>query len=283
MLSSVLFGIATVGVANAFFNNYWVPTLYFKDPINGTFTKVPNGGLLVYYENRGNDAPINGGKGLVAPPPGFRMLSGNAAKRSQVYPVGEGSQGELAERALIGMCLRYTTTNPDYSYYGFPTTDCEAGLNARLQMPSCWDGVNLWLPGSAHVSYLSGLDNGECDAAHPVTLVHLFYEVTQDLITLILQAGDGMATFSTGGTYLFCDQNAIDHCDNFTDPDADGGLASACPYLNVSDPTVSDACTIYKVEVTQPLGINGPLAALPGCNPLQYGPCDATLYPYGSM
>lgn len=77
--------------------------------MNGTFTKVPNGGLLVYYENRGNAAPINGGAGLTAFPPGFRMLSGNAAKRAQIYPIGEGSQGELAERALVGICLRYTT------------------------------------------------------------------------------------------------------------------------------------------------------------------------------
>lgn len=29
----------------------------------------------------------------------------------------------------------------DISGYGFPTTDCEAGLNARIHMPACWDGV----------------------------------------------------------------------------------------------------------------------------------------------
>ena len=101
-----------------------------RDPVDGTYTKVPNGGyaffyfstisqltslrvlvirLLVYYENRGNADPSNGGPGLKAPPAGFRMLSGSAAKRAQIYPVGQGSQGELAERALIGMCLRYTT------------------------------------------------------------------------------------------------------------------------------------------------------------------------------
>lgn len=73
--------------------------------MNGTFTKVPNGGLLAYYENRGNGDTSNGGAGLTAFPPGFRMLSGNAAKRAQIYPVGQGSQGELAERALIGPSL----------------------------------------------------------------------------------------------------------------------------------------------------------------------------------
>ncbi|KAG9032682.1 hypothetical protein FRB95_001110 [Tulasnella sp. JGI-2019a] len=280
-------------------SNYWVPTLYFKDPVNGTFTKVPNGGLLAYYENRGVDAPINGGKGLTAFPPGFRMLSGNAAKRSQKYTPGEGSQGELAERALIGQCLRYTTSNPGYAFSGFPTTDCEAGLNARLQMPSCWDGVNLWLPGSTHVSYLSGLDNGECDAAHPVTLVHLFYEITWDLSPFrsswVPQGYPWPFVYSnsdpTGwgwhgdffnGWNVPVLQNALDHCDDFSNPGQAGGLASACPYLNVTTADTASACKIAKVEVTEPLGIQGPLAALPGCNPLQYGPCDATLYPRGT-
>lgn len=30
------------------------------------------------------------------------------------------------------------TKNPGY---GFPTTNCEAGLNARIHFPACWDGV----------------------------------------------------------------------------------------------------------------------------------------------
>lgn len=107
-------------------SNYWVPTLYFKwvsdaarlsrsttdrpairDPVTGEFTKAPNGGLLVYYLVRGDGAIINGGKGLTAFPEGFRMISGNPMKRSIQYPVGQGSQNELAERALQGLCLRY--------------------------------------------------------------------------------------------------------------------------------------------------------------------------------
>lgn len=110
---------------------------------------MPNGGLLVYYENRGNGDPSNGGPGLTAFPKGFKMLSGNAAKRSQAYTPGQGSQGELAERALTSSCLRYNTPGSEgYDYLGFPTTDCEAGLNARLQMPSCWVSRNSFKEGS---------------------------------------------------------------------------------------------------------------------------------------
>jgi hypothetical protein len=86
------------------------PKLYFHDPNNGTFTPVPDGGLLVYYQNRGTGDVSNGGTGLKAFPPGFKMISGSPTRRSKKYTVGEGSQAELAERAVEWECLRYTVT-----------------------------------------------------------------------------------------------------------------------------------------------------------------------------
>ncbi|KAG8881117.1 hypothetical protein FRB97_000169 [Tulasnella sp. 331] len=280
-------------------SNYWVPTLYFKDPVAGTFTKVPNGGLLVYYLDRGDGDVLNGGKGLTAFPPGFRMLSGSSMKRSLQYPPGQGSQGELAERSLQGSCLRYTTSNPGYTFTGWPTTDCEAGMRAQLQFPSCWDGVNTYLAGNAHVQYLSGMDNGACTAAFPVYLPHLFFEVTWDIHSFVTSGqwnpatqpwpfvysnGDPTGFGWHGDFYNGWDvpvlQNAIDHCNDPNNPDQlTAGLASACPYLNVTTSAAASACQIKDAEAPQPLGIQGPLAALPGCNPLQYGPCDATSYP----
>jgi hypothetical protein len=44
--------------------NYWFPKLYFHDPKTGLFEEVPNGGLLVYYENRGQLDKSNGGPGI---------------------------------------------------------------------------------------------------------------------------------------------------------------------------------------------------------------------------
>lgn len=80
-----------------------------RDPVTGQFEKVPNGGLLIYYQNRGDGDVGNGGTGLKAFPAGFRMLSGNAANRAKHYTEGQGSQAELAERAIKSSCLRYGT------------------------------------------------------------------------------------------------------------------------------------------------------------------------------
>jgi len=155
--------------------------------------------------------------------------------------------------------------------------------------------VNLWLPNSAHVSYLSGLDNGVCDDAHPVYLMHLFYEVTWDLSSFSSQwvpqgypwpfvysnsdpTGFGWHGDFYNGWNVPILQSAIDDCNTPTNSEQMAGDTAACPYLTVNSATVAGECQIANVEVVEPNGIGGPLAALPGCNPLQYGPCDATLY-----
>ena len=82
--------------------------------------------------------------------------------------------------------------------YGFPTTDCEAGLNHRIHFPACWDGkvhtlrrllfaerllIHYWTQNldspnhKDHVAYLSLMDNGSCPPTHPVGLMKLFFEV----------------------------------------------------------------------------------------------------------
>ncbi|KAK7045818.1 hypothetical protein VNI00_007227 [Paramarasmius palmivorus] len=80
-------------------SNYWFPKLYFRDPKTKMFEAVPNG-LLIYYQNRGSLDKINGGPGLKAFPPGFRMITGNPVARSKKYQNGLGTQQELAERAI---------------------------------------------------------------------------------------------------------------------------------------------------------------------------------------
>jgi hypothetical protein len=79
-------------------SDYWFPKLYFRNPKTHTYSEVANGGrltlepmdrtnvcsgLLVYYQNRGNGDVSNGGPGLKAFPPGFKMISGSATRRSR--------------------------------------------------------------------------------------------------------------------------------------------------------------------------------------------------------
>ncbi|KAG6910694.1 hypothetical protein DXG01_008738 [Tephrocybe rancida] len=259
-------------------SNYWFPKLYFQDPKTKLFEAVGNGGLLVYYQNRGNGDVANGGTGLKAFPPGFKMLTGNPTARSKKYTPGEGSQAELRERAIAWACLRYTTSNPGYEGYGFPTTDCEAGFNARLHMPACWDGVNLDSPDHiSHTAFLSGLDNGACPSTHPVYFMKLFYEVTWDVHEFASRWNPAVDkwpfVYATGdptgyswhgdfqnGWDINTLQTAIDKCNNKND-DTGNGVAEACPYFNVKTATLSNQCKISAVINEQTEGV---LSRLPG-------------------
>lgn len=69
-------------------------------------------------------------------------------------------------------------------------------------------------------------------------------------------------------------QNAIDKCNNPNDPTGSGNT-EACSYLTVQSAAVANTCKISPIVQEE---IQGPLAKLPGCNPLQTGPQDATLY-----
>lgn len=99
-------------------------------------------------------------------PPGFRMLAGDMG-RTTYDPT------DRAQAAISYVCLNFKGNGgPDTN--AFPTRSCPDGLRAQVYFPSCWDGVNLWLEGSKHVSYPAegNFDgNGKCPSTHPKRLV----------------------------------------------------------------------------------------------------------------
>ncbi|CAE6367619.1 unnamed protein product [Rhizoctonia solani] len=269
-------------------SNYWFPKLYFRDPKTKQFEPVPNGGLLVYYLNRGDADVANGGAGLKAFPPGFKMISGNPRWRSKKFATETGTQDELRQRATKWSCLR--SGSPSYTGYGFPTTDCENGFRAELHMPSCWDGKNLdSADHTSHTAYLSRLDNGKCPSTHPVAHIHLFYEVTWDVHSFAGRwtASDGWPfVYSTGdptgyswhgdfqnGWDTTVLQKAIDTCNNPKD-DTINGIIEACKAFTLQDLTKNTCKATPELSEV----VTGKLAKLPGCNPIQAGPGDATMY-----
>jgi len=250
---------------------------------------------LIYYQQRGDLDTRNGGKGLTAFPAGFKMISGSPTARSMNAPLTDNTQWGLGQRATFFSCLRYTTNGTPYDGYGFPTTDCEAGLNHRIHFPACWDGKNLDSPNHKdHVAYLSELDNGSCPPTHPVGLMKLFFEVTWDVHSFVTSGKWNPATtawpfvLSTGdptgyswhgdfqnGWDPVLLQNAIDNCDNPNDQTGNG-VAEACRFFTIQPAATATKCKTAPV-VNEPVGTTK-LPKLPGCNPLQSGPQNATIY-----
>lgn len=179
---------------------------------------------------------------------------------------------------------------------GFPDTNCEAGFNARVHFPACWDGVNLDSPThTTHVAFLSELDNGSCPSDHPVGLMKLFFEVTWDVNSFVtsgewdgtnpawpfLYATGDPTGFSWHGDFQSgwdqtALQNAIDDCNNPND-ETGQGVTEACSYLTVIQDSQAEECTIGAV-VNESIGLGSTISKLPGCNPIQAGPGNATIY-----
>lgn len=129
---------------------YWTPQLYYEHA-DGTFESVPNSGTVVYYLGRGDNR-----ENIVPFPPGFQMLSGNALARSfdnttMTYGNSSNPPTQLSNRVSFN-CLDESGPLPQQPYMW--RTDCSDGLRAQIQFQSCWDGVNLYLPGNAHVDYM---------------------------------------------------------------------------------------------------------------------------------
>ncbi|KAJ9612295.1 hypothetical protein H2200_003892 [Cladophialophora chaetospira] len=261
---------------------YWTPNLYYRH-INGTYEEVGHDGTVVYYLDRGVDVP-----NMKPFPPGFRMLSGDAAARSYdantlAYNGNSSYPGLPISHRTTFLCI--DSSGPMAETPGINRTDCDQGLRAQIHFQTCWDGVNLYKTDQSHVAYLSQIDNGVCPPGYPVLLPHLFFEVLYS-VNNIDQTGGGMFVFSQGDTtgYGFHGDflngwdtdilvDAISQC---MGPTSDPfGVISLCPPLQASnDPYFEQNCPEQAPVVNET--VHGLLNVLPGCNPPTGGPIRAT-------
>lgn len=282
-------------------SNYWTAVLYYKAP-NGSYTRVPqmanqftgspNGGMTVYYVQPSNNQKVT------SFPKGFRMIVGNPMVRNNTH----SDANSAAARGITWRCFgaNFQSDNA-YPHPGtgprdtieLPKQACAGGIRSNIFFPSCWNGRDLDPPDhSSHVTWPTGtiprdghlFMGGSCPASHPIRLPLLFLEIVWDTRQFnanwpssgqpfVLSQGDPTG-FGQHADYVFgwegdSLQRAMDRCTDLS------GNPSGCRELTlVSDADMNRCTQQSRVDEV----IEGRyLPALPGCNPVQNGPNQATM------
>jgi len=254
-------------------SNYWVPALYHQRT-DGMWELVHWRGSAVYYQLRACDyAPgltkCDNPDPDVTPIPmafpyGFRMVAGDPLRRTQ-------NNNDYAQKAVTMVCLTFDgTAVRSEEAPGFPKQRCLT-LRAEVYFPSCWDGKNLDSPDhKSHVAYpaIGDYNGGVCPQSHPVALISIFYEFFFDTspytdLKFAFANGDPTAygyhgDFIMGWTDRDLLQTAHRDCVGPSDCPKLGNQASQ------TRPLIHPA--IYEED----LGLNGPIRALPGNNPVNW-------------
>ncbi|OIW32843.1 WSC-domain-containing protein, partial [Coniochaeta ligniaria NRRL 30616] len=258
---------------------YWSPALYYQHA-DGTYEEVPNSGMAVYYLGRGADP--HGNKTANPFPPGLKMLSGSNSARTQDLTTktwGNSSYpSRLLSEAVSMVCINYTPGAGSQTV-NMTNMNCPDGFRAQIQMQTCWDGKNLYLPDQSHMAHLSQIDNGICPPTHPVLLPHLFYEMYYTVTSFV--GGDGQFVFANGDTTGFGFHGdfingwdiptltqAIDQCliKNVN------GVVEDCPAFNASNNPNSPQICPERSPIFPCEPVKGRISKLPGCiTPVGYG------------
>ena len=206
------------------------------------------------------------------------MISGDATARTyDNTTLTYLNTRPIADRTSFA-CIDYNHPSPETP--SMTNTNCPDGLRAQIQFQSCWDGVNAYFPESAHVAYMSQIDNGVCPPTHPVPIPHLFFEVYYSVDAF--NGMDGKFVFANGDEtgYSFhgdfmsgwdADVLAAGVKSCLTGDDNASGVTKDCAaFVPSIDEKFADGCVaaepIFGEEV------DGLLMSLPGCNPLSDGP-----------
>ncbi|KAF1851749.1 uncharacterized protein K460DRAFT_40552 [Cucurbitaria berberidis CBS 394.84] len=265
---------------------YWRPSLFWNGNNTG-FYRVPEKPTKIYYKFGDGDKWAN----ATGFPEGFNMIAGNPLRRSD----GPNPGG-----------VRWACHQPDgrsapVFSNGFPTgfTSCKYGFASEVTFPSCWNGEKLDPKNpSGHMAYPSGhigIGIENCPTTHraarfPTIFIEFWYDISPfdgkysaDKSPWAISNGDPTgygfhadflngwekgvlekAIAKTGGCNCGCGcgQKEMEECfgaENVNN-DRDAAFQSCSAKSSFGD---EDAAPVLK--------------ALPGCNPLQSGPADATV------
>jgi len=253
-------------------SNYWTPYMYHMTA-DGKFQMVPHDHAAVYYQKRSCNYTATGERcdadnfRQLAFPNGFRMLAGNPYRRTY-------NNSDFSNQAVSFSCLGGSSGETK----GFPTTTCTNLIRAQVYFPGCWNGKDL--DPSDHMSHVAyPIDNyngGRCPQSHPVAIFSIFFEFfydsskITDVGKLVLANGDPTGygfhgDFVNGWTDIDALQNAHANCISAAD----------CPTLG-NQPGAA-VPLIYPATYEEDVGFNGPIAQLPGNNPITHTEEEALL------
>lgn len=241
-------------------SNYWVPSLFFQDPKNGTFQKVPLFYMNVYYFFEGTDDKIK------PFPIGLKMLSGDSKTRSAPESGGAlnlDPDNGMPINPVQWTCPRSSYDPPSYptnsdgasagmvdpnnkgSGAGFPLYPCDgyaSPLRQDIHFPSCYNPEAGLNDHTTNMKFPSNVGSKQNCPEGWVHVPHIFIEVywntplfddywTPDGKTqpFILSSGDATGFSSHGDFISGWDQDTlqtiIDTCDA-----GDSGM-DKCPQI----------------------------------------------------
>ncbi|KFY78453.1 hypothetical protein V498_09107 [Pseudogymnoascus sp. VKM F-4517 (FW-2822)] len=252
-------------------SNYWQPQLYHQNA-DGSFELIHFQGAAAYYLNRACDYE----EGLTrcaadfapaAPPAGLRMVTGNPMRRTI-------DESLFEHQAMQHVCLNADSSSQTYS---LPKQSCDR-MRAETFFPSCWDGVNLDSDNhSSHMAYpaIGTYDSGVCPESHPKAIFSVFYEffydtsAYKDFNKWVYAMGDPTGYGLHGDFINGWDQTALEAAIE-TCSGPDGAYSPDCSINKNAGSAVG-----FDPEIAAPVeevGLNGPVATLPGNNPVTMTP-----------
>ena len=293
---------------------YWTPQLYFFDSDKNQYEMVQEvAGHLSYYKYVPHTIDNGDFVMPIAIPNGMRMISGNPFRRNMTIPRpdpprpwtgSDATQDALAQKAVGFNCLYDPFLQPDKKPEDtlqrhflpdkeFLEANCRYGIRAEVLFPTCWNGKDLSSPDlRSHLAYSdSGANGGRCPKGYDVPIMQLLFETIYP--TGNFRGRNGYYVFAQGdptgygyhGDALIAwqgttQQDAVRDCG---DPDpkngkfATDGVVEHCPHFKIIDPTAQSACTLSATQFAVKANFEAMATALPGLNPVQFGPQQATI------
>ncbi|KEY64233.1 hypothetical protein S7711_09915 [Stachybotrys chartarum IBT 7711] len=271
---------------------YWFPSLYFKDPNNGSFEAVEVFYVNAYYFFEPTNDDIK------AFPVGLQMISGDTTRRTP--PEGgattnlDPSQGEV--QPIKFTCPRSNFDPPSWPAdsdgteagigdpnnkgegVGFPDANCDgyaSPLRADVHFPSCYNPEAGLTDQENNMAFPTN-NNGKSDCPEGwIHVPHLFLEVywnTPEFVDrweplsghqpFVLSNGDATGYGSHADFMAGWDEELLQHIIDTCDAGSSG--MDNCPGLFYG--TNEEDCTIPSQIDEQ---VDGVLDALPGSNVLR--------------